>query len=660
MDPDKSFRKKQRAVLNTLREVSIYRGTLVLSSETKTLTVITLELKETGLRDLEEKKTLVAKVLSTDEAKLFFEETKGTSLQLRVEDRGQVLLIPVISKNTDALPSLQLEFSIQDLKDGNRRRANRESIPETFFVPVMLYFNDENLYPVSAFARVNDYQDLYIGFELRIGMKLSEDEIKNAKVVFQKGSLPIDIVELSVDQYRDFRVEAQFDDFVTTLTVVSQSKTGKLFDDSEPVKSLIQPKENETIYFNFRIFLKEISDLRVKVHFITTVGFVGEFEEPGLKLPLHFAAEHSESHLRFSARLQNNHYHFQITSQDLGHRVQWYNFLTHAVLKFQYQFKPDDAKDITRLMLESGNYSQKAISEMVLSHGYLQANWPVEISLSKTKYRWLVKDDQGQIIGHTSGLRVSETLWAAIDNIGSQSYNGSWNKEFVSKWLRSFQEILETNKTKNYIQWNFSPKAGVWNKFDETIIKNKSLFICRDRFWGLFINNYNLMNKSKNHSIETHEIDYSTIKKNSLYLNINRSHNFLIDILYDYRINKSFINDYVHDNNKEFKRFSYLITINKIPQFLLSFTNYSTWSSLNKGHDLIYLFPLEQKYNLNKETEIELLTTIKDLMFSLACNSLRVALISETAEMHFGSEWINLILKPPALELASKATLGEL
>ena len=259
-------------------------------------------------------------------------------------------------------------------------------------------------------------------------------------------------------------------------------------------------------------------------------------------------------------------------------------------------------------MLESGIYIPQAMSNIVLSHGYFNSKWPIENTLSKTKFRWFVRDSTGSAIGHTAGLRVSDKLWAAIDNIGSQSYEGSWNKEFVTKWIRSFSELLSNSNENPLVQWTYNPNSHIWNEFHRVLKTEYSSLIDSETTFSfsVFDNRPIALNRKK------HKISIKDLPLESLP-DLGHNLNSFFSSLFRKNKTPSFSRDFEHDYGFEHQRFLKVITG---PSFSLicTYSNYPGWASINRGHDWTYLIPLEMSENLSLNEENSVLDLVKEQM----------------------------------------------
>ncbi len=79
---EKARRKKQRAILNTIREACIYQSKVMISDGDKTIYVEAIELKEEEFRDLDEERLLITKRES--------KSSVNTECTLKIEDNGEV------------------------------------------------------------------------------------------------------------------------------------------------------------------------------------------------------------------------------------------------------------------------------------------------------------------------------------------------------------------------------------------------------------------------------------------------------------------------------------------------------------------------------------------------------------------------------------------
>ncbi len=647
MDNEKALRKKQRATLNSLREACVYSTPLLISHGSNSYFVAPTSLKEIQSRDLNE-----VRILEFKKSQLPALTDTSISTHIRFNESDETISIPLTNSESTSDDLICFEFEISKTYFSNRRNSSRESLRESFYIPFLLYLNKQNTLPISGFVRVVDFDNKAIRFEIKVPCFLTRFELVGASIVLQENTFNFPITSFSIDIVRESVVESSLGRQQLIATVVSLvSSTKKLLLESE--RSVIQPKLQASTSFKF--LLRESLKFDVKIDSLTLNGFNGSVEPRELfLLPRLFIAEHSETKVRFSVSKQGGELKFQFSSTSLGGRTQWFNYISHFILRYEYRFQPRDTKEITRLMLESGNYTAGAISDLVLQHGYLQHKWPLEETLPRTKYRWLVRDREDSIIGHTAGLRVSEKLWGAIDNIGSQSYDGSWNREFVSRWLRSFVELLKGHSSRPIVQWTFNPTAGVWTNFNRAMLDRPDLVYSRDTFWSVFLVNVPEVDVVERKLFSVEKLDVGNGRLDEWSQHIGAKPHPIISLLYNgIGTSSSFHTDFEHDYSISFKRHTYIIKKGNKPYFLLSFSNYPAWASFNKTHDWHYLFPINESVEISKSEELELFALIKETVFRDGCTPFRMCIVSEKIKLSVGNEWTNLMLEPEALEFAA-------
>ncbi|MEN9724290.1 MAG: hypothetical protein RJB38_2276 [Pseudomonadota bacterium] len=647
MSQDKALRKKQRAALIAIREACLYRETLLLYDGQSHTPVTACELHEKSPRDLEELRHLLIEhpTSSTPAAGL----SPARRLALTLNLQGENFSIPIEELSQKSSGETALGFRIDTLFSSNRRQLKREMAREGFFVPIQIVFKTRDSYPLSGLARVIDHDPQAIAFEVRLAASAQEKDFFEATLFFQEQTIT-HTRRFEMHIIRNLRQRTHQGKPLTTFIAVSRVHSDHETQRSEP--SLLTVRDDYRT--RFKIFLNATMQLDVFIQKLTLDGFTARVTESALpELPRFFLAEHLDTGTRFQATKQGHTIHFHRSSKSIGTKVQWYNHLTQQLLGFEYRFRPKDVREITRLILETGSYSQRHLSDLTQLHGYLQYKWPIEEALSKTKYRWVVRNSDGALIGHTSGVRVSEVLWAAIDNVGSQSYEGSWNREYVARWLKIFIELLQGEPTKPLVQWTFNPKAGVWNAFDRALLDHTEWVYASDRFWITSILSSLDNQLIQRCAFEAEKLENPVSLGCTWLRELGLEDNQFLRCLYQgTQSGSTFCADFEHDYAQPYSRHFYLIKKNQKPCFLLTFTNYPDWCSFNKGHDFHYLFPLEAEPSLSEIDEAELMALARETIFNEGCTPFKLALVSQTLKLSQGLELKNLILKPEALHLA--------
>ena len=631
--------KKLRALLNSIREACVYRSPIALSANSTRYQATAIEMKEIGFRDLDEERSLI----------ISFDKPLPDNLRLQIKDKEEFFSIN-LNKTKSENGKQTFSFLINSATQENRRRASREKAPESYYVPSLLYLKGNEYYPVQIHTRLINTNENAICFEARIPISLSKDDILEGKIFSQSDTFANRANEAKIDLIREHRIDEHFGGHLTYATIVSMIPENQ--SEEKNNESCIQ--STNVIKLQFKLYLKngELSTFRIQK--ILQNGFFAENDDyQRLSTPSYFLAESTESGIRFTVSKSNNSYHFKLLGSTAGGRAQWYNFIAEKALGVQCKFTPDDVQEVSRLMLESGIYIPQAMSNIVLSHGYFNSKWPIENTLSKTKFRWFVRDSTGSAIGHTAGLRVSDKLWAAIDNIGSQSYEGSWNKEFVTKWIRSFSELLSNSNENPLVQWTYNPNSHIWNEFHRVLKTEYSSLIDSETTFSFSVfDNRPIALNRKNHKISIKDLPLESLP--DLGHNLNSFFSSL------FRKNKtpSFSRDFEHDYGFEHQRFLKVITG---PSFSLicTYSNYPGWASINRGHDWTYLIPLEMSENLSLNEENSVLDLVKEQMLKDGCYPFQAALISEKFKLDKGNIRININVKPEALIFAALSIEGE-
>ncbi len=653
-------RKNQRAILTLLREFFIFGHdlTLLIGKDSKAVHIV--ELDESNPRDLTQSRVIKLTSKnnnSTDSRTISINDVrqtnKTTSTAIQLELNNHFFLIPLndfLKVNSNEYTAT---FSLNDILSANRRRHKRASEPASFYTPILFYHGDLKTYPIPGFARLIDFDSHAVCVNLQFFTVVEECELKNGTLLFQEPLLGLYDRQQTIANIRNFLNTTQGQSTITKVDAILNVK--RLTVQSSNIPSVIQP--NRPLMLGFICLLHEQKTIHAPVVELFRDGFYIDISaQEAHCLPSQFQVDHDTTKIRFHAMKLNERLFISYSGLTLGNKTIWFNFLTKVALGYDHCFTAGDSKRVTHLMFESGNYTSSALLQIALLNDAFQHKWPLETAFSPTKYRWFVRNQNGDYIGHTAAIRVSEKLWGAIDNIGSQQFEGSWNAQFVARFLRAFAELIDHQNTDSYVQWSFVPSAGVWQKFDEAIKRRPELTYTRDRFWVMQMLNYARpkMKPKRKYIIRQTNIE-------SLYTNLDlmdalsQSQKQLLSLLaVGIQPDSSFQNDFSKEHGYQLTRFYYVIECAEVGSFLLTFTNYPAWASLHKGHDWDYIFPFSISIDLSEDSEIELLAAIDETVFKAGCRLHALAIVHPTLRLTRGVSIINLTLRPSALALAAE------
>lgn len=643
MEPLVIARKTLRALLNDLRECCLYREKIGLNRVEGALTCC--QLIEQDSRDLAEEKTLVVEGESFDER-----------VEIVLTYFDEAYLLEGVRVDVQSGKSFY-KIKIEDVSRINRRRSRREVVQESHFIPVQIRNTENQHYTLPGFVRAVDYDDGVTCFDLMTPNNVDRESILNSTLIFQRDTFPGVEAEVRITSVRKIGREEHFGGHLTRAQILAATTLENRVGDAD-AGAIALKKET---YIDLVALLRKPLELGAQIARVTKNGLVCSVSPQFQKqLPLFFVSEVSGTGVRFNSYRSSNELTLTLVSNEVGIRAQWYNFLAELVMGVQARFLPSDVDEITRLMLESGNYAPKAMSNIVTLQEFLKTKWPLESGYAKTKFRWLVRDEGGLLLGHTAGLRVSERLWAAIDNIGSQSNRGSWNGEIVSRWIRAFSELLLHSESENsVVQWTYNPKAGVWNKFGEFLENNKELVEANDCIWSYFVDNYEQTKRvSRSLTLEYLGTSFSEVRRR-VSTEDYEGRKILELLNLDSSEKSPFLSAFENEYGCRLVRHYALLKFENSEQAIVTFSNYPTWASLNKTHDWIYVLPRKGNDKSLVEKTDEIIEALRELVFEKGGTPFRIGIVDNTNSYSKWTKWINLMIRPKALEFAALVAAGE-
>lgn len=636
MDLDRVQRKKFRYCFTLLRESIIFSIPLPIISQNNEMTIINID--ETKLREIDRSRKVTFHLKNDSD-----ENILNLNFGLNSDDGYYIGQIKEIKKKNDFYEGFLI---ISDLTISSRRGEERYLEKHNYFNPVLLTFEDNSM--VMAYSKIIDSSKSAISLEIQVLTEVPREKFENIEITFTEK-----LLDRYSDKYkpivcRNYNVSCKAGVTFTRIEVVIK----KEFKDSYSYtkSSIIQ---SDSVFFNFTTVLHDKIEVQAKIEDLYAEGVVISLEDKILKiLPNELQIICNTTNIRFRALKRNQKLFLAYESITLESKTRWYNFLTSKVLNYDHCFNSNNTKEIIRLMLESGNYNSSSILQLELLSDYFKMKWPIENIFSSIKYRWLVRSKSGSYIGHTSAIRISDRLWGAIDNIGSQSFEGKWNHQYVYNFLNCLKELLSNSSTKSLIQWTFIPSDGIWSKFDELIKNDKALYETRERFWGYFLINRerNFLKLGSTYSLDYIGENLSNITSKFKLLSENDAK--LLEIISDGFDEESvFQQEFLKEYGFKLKRYFYIIN-SCYEKYLLTFTNYPSWATLHKGHNWDYIFPLTNSKNISNEKEF--LDAIEVGILKKSCIPYRLAIVSKYLKLDTGGcEWINLSLNVEGLKYAA-------
>lgn len=630
MEAGKIDRKTLRALLSNLRENAVYNSRISLTDQLlKGNFLCTVKsLEETSVRDLEERRIM----------RVICSEKLPDSLHIRSSVLDTDFIIPAeIEKQSG--DHFEIAFNISLSKQSSRRKHRRQDSYHSFFSPIYVFFPNEEI-GIPGFARPINSDPKYSMYRLRISAPLEDKHLINSELMFfseDNNSNPTS----KICSIRNIEYSEVHGHQITTADVLVKNP---ISDNISYTRSIFKIRANSTI--TLRPLLSSSDPITFHIEELFVNGFKGKTSAIG-SLPDVFNAFLEIPGLSFSVTKTGSYFNIILSADSTFYRTKWYNYLTTKADSKAAFLAATDSRDITRLLIESGNKSKFELSNYVVLHGFLNSKWPSENASSGTRYRWIGRDVDGQIIGHTAAIQLNTNLWAAIDNIGSQSSKESWNSNYVADWILTFQELLKYSDTKNpLIQWTYFKKGKVWEDFEAKIVTNDKLCISKDTLWNIYFDDVKYELIRKGHLYSAKETKSSSINKNEY------NGSTFLDILDDSYSNSSFYDSFKNEYGFNLKRFFFDLYFNNKKIGILTFNNYPFWISLNQTHNWLYIF-VRNTDKLQEESINHLVQFTRSLAYRYHCLPSRIAII-DNKNLYPLESLTNLTITPDALTFAAE------
>lgn len=600
---DRDWRKRQRALINALREASLYQSEL------------RLEHRDTGRAQLVRVHALLEDA-STLVLAGIVDKPEG-ELALVVEDVDSECAIPVAMIDS---ATLRVRFDAVT-PDAWRSRTRWTLSREATYVGrhVSASGSHPALAKILAFERgmwrlaVTTEGRLASGDQLIVRSTLSHDALttfdiahaSEATVMAVRRPLDRSSAEPSVVPHRALELQAEITELGIALPIRTES--------------------------------------------FTATGFTGTTRVAVYELPQVVAARLHSSNIVCSIAVQDEAAGLVEGRIATCDRVAWYNFLTRAASEFDTRLRPEDAKPITRLMQESRNYTDRALRRRVEMNDAIAAAYELDDERSTTRFRWLARHPGGHVVGHLMGIQASPRVWAAIDNVGSQSHPGRWNATVVARWIRTFGELLEHLPDEPLIQWSFSNRAGVWTRFHERVRGNQALVYAENSFWNIVLDNLP-DDAAARRGIEFEPLTssemFGALDAHSVDINVSR---LLRALCVRCEPGSAFGVSFEREYGRTYRRLYRRVIDPRGAQYLLTFSNHPSWPSLNQGHNFHYLVPVGTPLPPTHSV----LQAVRENVFVAGCDPFRVMYLGPESE--HGTQWTDLLLTPAAMCLAAEA-----
>ena len=351
----------------------------------------------------------------------------------------------------------------------------------------------------------------------------------------------------------------------------------------------------------------------------------------------------------------------RLPSNSVGARVMLLNWL-QSLSNPEGKLMAGDERAVVRLMIDSGHFNDDALRDVVASYAGGNVKWNQDAFASKTKCRLLARDRFGGIIGHSLFVRVSGSVWAAIDNMGSQSYAGSWQADFLNHFVDSMIDIYSGSLPEATIQWTYSISGGVWSRFQTQIEASApEMILSKEKCGGCYFANLPRTFDFLKAVYKARELDPAARDRAdwiSLVAQLPKGSQIELGLLTDDTSPLSdFGRDFLEDYAMVYERKYFLLTFGDKPAFLLTFSNFPEWVSLNRGNEWVYLYPLPLApvSGVKVLHEDQLLALLYETVTVHGGTPFRLGLMSETLEFSAGDRCVNLMIKPDAMKFAASA-----
>lgn len=537
----------------------------------------------------------------------------------------------------------------QEIIQFERRKGDRKILNNSPWIPAFIYLTPSD-FSFEAQCKVLNFDEEHVSFFIDGPLgSLQRLKGQTGKVFFANGTLPFKQKEFDLTSSR---VESGNNTNENHIIVCKLSEYLKPF--SAKRSKVQQPFP---ITFSFRFHFEVAKNVRLKVNSFLKDGLVCEcLGVDFTQLPLSFGAELEEVDILFTVYKVANSLYLRLMHDSAGERIKWYNYLSKEVLGKFTSFSDVNVKSITRLIIDANLQDSSRIQERINLHPFIDQKWSMEKDFAKTKLRWLVKDKSGNLLGHLSALRISNSIWSAIDNIGSQSYEGSWNKNHVKDWLLIFKEALESSSTPSLIQWSHIKSAKVWANFEQNLLNNRELYETNSAMQVGHFKKDTPSHRKMSISIRDIEHPQSIGEKltednsafcSSLFSGLNNS-------------NSEFQMDFRDDYHQSLKRFSKIVQVDGKNSLFATYSNYPFWTSINNGHNFCYFFPFKDFTNdLTEGLLANLLEEVKIQMYIDGCLPFSYAFVT-SKKIPNCFEMENFLLKAEALDLVVAQLEGKL
>ena len=254
------------------------------------------------------------------------------------------------------------------------------------------------------------------------------------------------------------------------------------------------------------------------------------------------------------------------------------------------------------------------------------------------------------MLGHVAALRISETVWAGIDNV-SAHVTGSWLQDYTIDWLRVCKALMDT-EVNLYMHWIVSKGAGIWKKIEAEMEADSIFLFAKHRGWST-----NPFVAPVGQALELNEYDFSLITFDDLVQKGFFARSYGKEYLHQVSrgttgsCDSVFQNDFISDYGRPLKRYYAIVSKNNVPVFILTFTDFPFWPSINRSYDHAIFFDLGVLKKITVSDEIEIVNKLRTIVTINGGVPVSYIVFSSTLRTSVGEEISSLLLTSAGIQM---------
>ncbi len=644
--PNMTTKRDLLLFLNRLRVHSLKKHTATLSLGGVKHKISLLALQEANKRDVTESKVI------------FFQSEKvldcvgETVADLEVPFDIGSLLMPLVTITHLGSDLYQTLFVSVKMRLLNRRYFNRYNEPHADFGPVHVKNSIKHL-SFQSIAKIVDTDPNTISIQMISDKRVNIGDLESAEIRlmdthFCSQAEPMPVIKV----YEQKMYRSQLGDTSAIKVVLKKHSPAT----EVRVSILPENRKHKTMQTTLSCINLDIAELTIDVADAYVDGFRANLSEPleAHLFPEQFAARIDGIDVLFLCTLDRTlkepGLNAIIIGNALGDKVSWTNFVASSFLDIETSFQHNTVEKMLDLMVMNGLQSSNLIASTLPLQEATNRGFRTESPYSRTKLRWIKRDENGALEAHYQNIRTSNRLWMIVDNMSSPNFRGSWMKDYICDLVFIFGELTKAKRKPEWmILLGFNPQAGVWNNFDEMVRSNPELTYSRNRNWYTYLNEelppylpasnlFSFKELSHPNNSESHWIDLLSKNYQEYLLALSDGS--------ELESNSDFRSDYIQDYGHNLRQYFYLVEHQGSPAFILTFFNIPNWPGINGGHNKAVLFDLGTLKNISEDAETHLFSGIQQKMASHRVSPKCLGIISETLKTKRGTEIIELLLKP--------------